>query len=332
MKRISLFVAVIGTAGLAAGVAGAGRKDVTLSLVAYSTPKAVMAKIISAWQQTPAGKGVSFTTSYGPSGDQAKAVAAGLKADVVFLSTGDDVNTLVDAGLVDPNWQKKEAFNGDLAYSVVAFAFRGGNPKHIRTWDDLVKPGVQIVTPNPFSSGSAKWNVLAAYAAARRAGKTDRQAIAFVTKLFRNVVSQDSSGRNATNTFLAGKGDVLLTYESEAVAAKQAGQNLAYLVPNKTMLIELPIAPIKTSPNVPLVKKFIAFAQGPQAQTILAQNGYRPVLKSVAKQYRAGFPTRALTTISNPWFVSWRKVDKRWFDPQKGLMVGIEKAVGGPTG
>src|SRR5581483_12159915 len=136
MRRINLLVIAIGVAGLAASVAGAGRKDASLSLVAYSTPKTVMAKIISAWQQTPGGKGVSFTTSYGPSGDQAKAVAAGLKADLVFLSTGDDVNTLVDAGLVDPNWQKQQTYNGDLAYSVVAFAFRGGNPKHIRTWED----------------------------------------------------------------------------------------------------------------------------------------------------------------------------------------------------
>lgn len=332
MRRIRLLVVAIVVAGLAASVAGAGRKDASLSLVAYSTPKAVMAKIISAWQQTPDGKGVSFTTSYGPSGDQAKAVAAGLKADLVFLSTGDDVNTLVKAGLVAPNWQKQQTYNGDLAYSVVTFAFRGGNPKHIRTWEDLVKPGVQIVTPNPFSSGSAKWNVLAAYASARRAGKTDKQALAFVTKLFKNVVSQDSSGRNATNTFLSGKGDVLLTYESEAVAARAAGQNLAYLVPNKTMLIELPIVPLKTSSNLSLVAKFIAFAKSPTGQSILAQSGYRPVVKAIAKQYRAGFPTRALTTISNPWFGGWNKVDKRWFDPTNGLMVGIEKAVGGPTG
>ena len=331
MRRITLLTIAIVAAGVASSVAGAGREDGSISLVAYSTPKTAMAKVISAWQQTPAGKGVSFTTSYGPSGDQAKAVAAGLKADVVFLSTGDDVNTLVDAGLVSPNWQK-QSYNGNLAYSVVAFAFRGSNPKHLHSWDDLVKPGVQIVTPNPFSSGSAKWNVLAAYAAARREGKTDKQAIAFVTKLFKNVVSQDSSGRNATNTFLAGKGDVLLTYESEAVAAKQAGQNLAYLVPGKTMLIELPVAPIKSSSNLALVNKFIAFGKTAPAQTILAQNGYRPVLRSVAKQYRSSFPTRALTTIGNPWFGGWRKVDKRWFDPQSGLMVSIEKAVGGPTG
>jgi sulfate transport system substrate-binding protein len=317
--------------GLVAGVAGARTQGASLSLVGYSTPKTVMGKIIQLWQQTPAGKDVSFTTSYGPSGDQARAVAAGLKADVVFLSTGLDIDTLVDAGLVDKNWQK-QSYNGNEAYSVVVFAFRGGNPKHVRTWDDLIKPGVQIVTPNPFSSGSAKWNVLAAYAAARREGKTDKQARAFVQKLFKHVVSQDSSGRNATNTFLNGKGDVLLTYESEAVAAQQAGQGLGYLVPAKTMLIELPIAPIKTSSNRDLVKKFIAFTKTAPAQTLLTQYGYRPVLRSVAKKFRSRFPTRALTTIDNPWFGGWRKVDKRWFDPQKGLMVGIEQAIGGPTG
>jgi sulfate/thiosulfate-binding protein len=319
-------------AGAATAVAGARTNGANLSLVGYSTPKSVIANIISAWQKTPAGKDVSFTTSYGPSGDQARAVAAGLKADLVFLSTGDDVNTLVDAGLVDKAWQKTQTYNGNVAYSVVVFAFRGGNPKHIRSWDDLVKPGVQIVTPNPFSSGSAKWNVLAAYAAARREGKTDKQAIAFVTKLFKNVVSQDSSGRNATNTFLAGKGDVLLTYESEAVAAKAAGQNVAWLVPGKTMRIELPMVPIKTSSNLPTVNKFISFAKTAPAQKIFGDNGYRPVLKSVAKQYRGKFPTRSLTTIDNPWFGGWRKVDKRWFDPHSGLMVAIEKAVGGPTG
>jgi sulfate transport system substrate-binding protein len=153
-----------------------------------------------------------------------------------------------------------------------------------------------------------------------------------VQKLFKNVVSQDSSGRNATNTFLAGKGDVLLTYESEAVAAKQAGQNIAYLVPGRTMLIELPIAPIRSSANLALTKQFIAFTKTAPAQNLLAQYGYRPVLKSVAKKYKSQFPTRGLIAIDNPLFGGWRKVDKRWFDPNNGLMVGIEKSVGGPTG
>jgi sulfate transport system substrate-binding protein len=332
MRRISLLAVIAVIGSIAAATAGARTKDTTLSLVGYSTPKTVMGKIISAWQQTSAGKGVSFNTSYGPSGDQARAVAAGLKADLVLLSTGDDVNTLVDAGLVDKNWQNQQTDNGNEADSVVVFAFRGGNSKHIKTWEDLVKPGVQIVTPNPFSSGSAKWNVLAAYAAARAEGKSDKQAQAFVLKLFKNVVSQDSSGRNATNTFLSGKGDVLLTYESEAVAAQQAGQNIGYLVPAKTMLIELPIVPIKTSSNLALVDKFIAFTKTAPAQTLLAQYGYRPILKSVAKKFRSKFPTRSLVTIDNPMFGGWRKVDKRWFNPQGGLMVSIEKAAGGPTG
>jgi sulfate/thiosulfate transport system substrate-binding protein len=331
MMRIRTIAVTIAAAGIVAAVAGASTKGTTLSLVGYSTPKTVMGKIIQLWQQTPDGKDVSFTTSYGPSGDQARAVAAGLKADVVFLSTGLDVNTLVGAGLVDRNWTK-QSYRGNEAYSVVVFAFRGGNPKNIRSWDDLVKPGVQIVTPNPFSSGSAKWNVLAAYAAARDEHKTDKQARAFVQKLFHNVVSQDSSGRNATNTFLAGKGDVLLTYESEAIAAQQAGQNIAYLVPRETMLIELPIAPIKTSSNLALVNRFITFTKTAPAQNLLAQSGYRSILKSVSKKYRSKFPTRALVRIDDPMFGGWRKVDKRWFDPRNGLMVGIEKAVGGPTG
>jgi sulfate/thiosulfate-binding protein len=331
MRRISLLAVTIITAGVVTVVAGASTQGATLSLVGYSTPKTVMGKIIQLWQQTPGGKDVSFTTSYGPSGDQARAVAAGLKADIVFLSTGLDVDTLVDAGLVDKGWQS-QSYGGDEAYSVVVFAFRGGNPKHIRTWDDLVKPGVQVVTPNPFSSGSAKWNVLAAYAAARHEGKTDKQARAFVQKLFHNVVSQDSSGRNATNTFLAGRGDVLLTYESEAVAAQQAGQSIGYLVPGQTMLIELPIAPIKTSSNLALANAFITFTKTAPAQDLLAQSGYRSLLKSVAKKYRSKLPTRALIRIDDPLFGGWRKVDRRWFDPQNGLMVGIEKAVGGPTG
>ena len=203
---------------LAAGAA-ARTTGTNLSLVAYSTPKTVMGKIIQAWQQTPDGKGVSFSQSYGASTDQARAVAHGLKADIVFLSTGDDVNLLVDAGLVDPNWDQ-QGYNGIAADTVVVFAVRNGNPKHIKGWDDLVKPGVQVVTPNPFSSGSAKWNILAAYGAQRRLGKTDKQATAYVQKLFKHVVSQDTSGRNATNTFLSGKGDVLITYESEAINSR----------------------------------------------------------------------------------------------------------------
>ena len=230
-------------------------------MVAYSTPKTVYGKIIQAYQQTAAGKGVSFTQSFAASTDQARAVAAGLKADLVFLSTGDDVNLLVDAGLVDPNWDK-QSYRGIEADTVVVFAVRNGNPKHIKSWADLVKPGVQVITPNPFSSGSAKWNILAAYGAQRRLGKTDAQATAYVKQLFQHVVSQDTSGRNATNTFLSGKGDVLLTYESEALTSRAAGTDIQYVIPRQTMLIELPIAVLKNSSNKDAANAFIRFSKG----------------------------------------------------------------------
>src|SRR5215471_544297 len=212
--RIALIALAALALVLAAG-AGATTKDLTLNLVAYSTPKPPLAKIIGNFQQTGQGEGVNFTQSYGPSTSQAKALIAGQPADLAFLSTGDDVNQLVDAGLVDQNWDK-QGYNGIAADTVVVFAVRDGNPKHIKGWNDLIRPGVQVVTPNPLSSGGAKWNVMAAYGYALRHGKTRTQAQQFVTDLFKNVVSQDKSARDALNTFLSGKGDVLITYENEA--------------------------------------------------------------------------------------------------------------------
>jgi sulfate/thiosulfate-binding protein len=299
-------------------------------VVAYSTPKTVYGKIIQAWQQTADGKGVSFTQSYGASTDQARAVAAGLKADLVFLSTGDDVNVLVDAGLIDKSWDK-QANRGIEADTVVVFAVRNGNPKHIKGWADLVKPGVQVVTPNPFSSGSAKWNILAAYGAQRHLGKSDAQAQAYVKKLFQHVVSQDTSGRNATNTFLSGKGDVLLTYESEALTSRAAGTDIQYVIPRQTMLIELPIAVLKSSANKDLANKFIRFTKGPVAQDLFGQYGWRPVNPTVAKRYAEKYPSRpGIFKVGDKIFGGWRTVDKKWFG-SNGIMVKIERTVGGPT-
>src|SRR5205814_3560086 len=241
--------------------------------------------------QTPDGSGVSFSQSYGASTDQARAVAQGLKADVVFLSTGDDVNLLVDQGLVDSKWNR-QSYDGIGADTVVGFAVRNGNPKHIRGWNDLIKPGVQVVTPNPFSSGSAKWNVLAAYGAQRRLGKSDKQATDYVQKLFRHVVSQDTSGRNATNTFLSGKGDVLITYESEAINSRLNGQDIQYVIPRQTMLIELPIAVLKNSGSKDIANKFIRFVKTPPAQDLFAQYGFRPVNAASTKKYASKFPAR----------------------------------------
>jgi len=332
MTRVQLGLTALAFASLAvAGGAGASRKDTTLNLLAYSTPKPVLAKIISDFQASPQGQGVSFTQSYGASGNQAKAVIAGQPADLVFLSTGDDVNSLVDAGLVNQNWDR-QGYDGIAADTVVVFAVRDGNPKHIKGWNDLIRPGVQVVTPNPFSSGSAKWNVLAGYTAERHLGKTDAQATDYVRKLFRNVVSQDTSGSNATNTFLSGKGDVLITYESEAINARLNGNNIQYVIPRQTMLIQLPIAVLQGSPNKDLANKFIQFVKSEPEQEVFGQHGFRPVNPAAAKKFRKEFPARpGLFTIDDKTIGGWRAADKLWFDPAKGRMTGLENNVGGPT-
>jgi sulfate/thiosulfate transport system substrate-binding protein len=331
MRRLLLPALILPVALMCAGAAQARHSGTTINLVAYSTPKPVMQKLITRFGQTSAGQGVSFSQSYGPSGSQARAIAAGQPASIAFLSTGLDIDTIADAALVAKNWNSAP-YGSIAADSVVAFVVRPGNPKHIHTWSDLVKSGVQVVTPNPFSSGSAKWNVLAAYGAARKSGMNDHRALQFVTKLFKHVVSQDTSGSNAANTFFSGKGDVLITYESEAYSAFAAGQKGTLIVPKPTMLIELPMVALKDAPSA--AKAFISYAHAPKQQAIFAANGYRPVVKSVlkrpdlaswAKKYKTG-PT---FNIRDRLFGGWLKANRIWFDPNTGRMVGIERVVGG---
>jgi sulfate transport system substrate-binding protein len=323
----ALAAAALASLAVVAPSAPARTSDVRLSLVGYAVPREALGAVIKAWQQTADGKDVTFSQSYGASGDQARAVVAGLRADIVHLSTALDVDVLVKAGLVDPTWDRQSA-KGIATNSVVVFAVRDGNPKKIKGWNDLTKPGVQIVTPNPFSSGAAKWNILAAYAAQRRLGKTDRQATGFVERMFRNVVSQDSSGRNATNTFVSGKGDVFITYENEARLAK-----LPYVIPGQTLLIEAPIAVLKASEHRDVANKFIRFTKTAQAQRIFAQFGYRPMIQSVYREYQEQFPPRrGVARVSDKYIGGWTAANKKWFDPDKGLMVRIERRVGGPTG
>src|SRR5438477_724106 len=262
MRRIS--ASLILALALPAAAAGASR-SVSLSLVAYSTPQDAYAKLIPAFQKTPAGAGVEFTQSYGASGDQERAVAAGLPADIVNLSLAPDLDALVQKHLVNPNWDKNR-WHGIVTRSIVVFVVRGGNPKRIRTWDDLLKPGVQVVTPNPFTSGGARWNAMAAYGGALRAGKTPQQAIAYLTTLYRkHVVAQPSSAREALQTFLAGKGDVLLSYENEAILAKNKGQSLSWVAPKATILIENPVAVTSTTKHAAEAKAFVRFLHSAQA-------------------------------------------------------------------
>jgi sulfate transport system substrate-binding protein len=332
MKRIVLAFGVAAVALTLVATSGASRTDVKLSLVAYSTPREAYAKLIPMFEATPAGDGVSFTQSYGASGDQARAVQAGLKADIVALSLAPDVDQLVKAGLVDPKWNR-QSYRGMVTDSVVVFAVRDGNPKKIRSWDDLLKKGVQVITPNPFTSGGARWNVMAAYGAWLKLGKTKAQAQAKLLQLFQHVAVQDKSARDSLNTFLSGKGDVLLTYENEVIGAQLAGQKVQYVIPRSTILIENPIAVTKESDNKDKANAFIRFLKTPAAQQVFADRGYRPILKSVLEANRKKFPVRpGQFTIDQLGLGGWTKVQKDFFDPDKGVMAAIERKVGGATG
>ncbi|HET7567668.1 MAG TPA: sulfate ABC transporter substrate-binding protein [Gaiellaceae bacterium] len=330
MPRLAAAVAAAAALALCPAASGA-RADAHLSLVAYSTPAGAFAKIIPAFQATSAGRGVSFDQSYGPAETQVRAVVAGLPADVVDFALEPNVTDLVRAGLVAKTWNRN-AHDGFVTRSVVVFVVRDGNPKHVRTWNDLVKPGVQVVTPNPFSSGGARWNVMAAYGAMLREQKTPKQAVAYLQELFaHHVVSQDSSARNALQTFLAGKGDVLLTYENEAILAQQQGQPVFYLAPKATIQIENPVAVLATTKSPAAAKAFVNYLWTPAAQTVFAQNGYRPVVPSVYREFAAKFPMpKQLFKIA---FVGgWPTVTKRFFNPKTGIMARIEQGLGVATG
>jgi sulfate/thiosulfate-binding protein len=333
MRRTLITLMVVLVAATAVSASWARSSDTKLGLVGYAVPREALGAIIKEWQKTPDGSGVSFAQSYGASGDQARAVANGLPTDIAQLSTGLDIDYLVKAGLVNANWDK-QSYRGIVTNSLVVFAVRPGNPKKIKTWDDLIKPGVQVITANPFTSGAAKWNILAAYGAQRKLGKTDKQAQAYVLKLFKNVVVQAKSGRDATNAFLSGKGDVLLAYENEALASRKAGQDIQFYIPKQTMLIEAPIAVIKTSDDLAKANQFVRYTKSPAAQRIWAEYGFRPVNKAVFAEFKSKFPSRpTVFKISDKIFGgSWAAADKKWFDPDGSVMVAIEKAIGGPTG
>ena len=243
-----------------------------VTLVAYSTPKAAYDAIIPLFQATPDGTGVEFETSYGASGDQSRAVEAGLPADVVAFSLAPDIDRLVKAGMVAADWNSGPT-KGMVTDSVVVFVVRKGNPKGIKTWDDLIKPGVGVIKPNPFTSGGARWNVMAAYGAWIKAGLTDDQATANLTKLFKNIVVQDTSARAALQTFVAGQGDVMLAYENEAIAAQQGGQDVDYVVPDQTILIENPVAVTNVGDVPDKAKAFVTFLTTPDAQKAYAEQG-----------------------------------------------------------
>ena len=304
------------------GGAGGGGK---IALVAYSTPKEAYAELIPGFQRTPAGKGVQFTQSYGASGDQSRTVDGGLHADVVAFSLEPDVTRLVKDGIVAANWSAGP-HKGTVTDSVVALGVRKGNPKHITGWNDLAKPGVKIVTPNPFTSGGARWNIMAAYGSQIAQGRSPAQAQAFLTALLKNTVVQDKSARDALQTFSGGKGDVLISYENEAITAQQKHVALDYVVPKQTILIENPVAVTKDASKPS--RAFVDYLYTPAAQTIFATKGYRPVVSGISGGPKFPKPS-GLFTIKK--FGGWSVVTKKFFDPQSGIVAAIERKLGVST-
>jgi sulfate transport system substrate-binding protein len=316
--------------GAGAATASSGKGSTKLSLVAYSTPQVVYDEVIPGFRATPAGKGVGFSESFGASGDQSRAVESGLAADIVAFSLEPDMTRLVKAGLVSDDWAAN-AHKGLVSKSVVALIVRKGNPKNIHTWDDLLKPGLKVLTPNPFTSGAAKWNILAAYGAKSGGGEDPEKGLAYLRELItKHVTVQDKSGREALQDFASGNGDVLISYENEAITAQKKGQQVDYVIPDQTILIENPIAVVSKSKHPAQAKAFLDYALSPTAQQKFADWGYRPVDEAVFAKNKAKFPTPSgLFTIRD--LGGWSKVNDAFFDPDKGSVAAIEKDAGVST-
>jgi sulfate/thiosulfate transport system substrate-binding protein len=315
--------AVVGIAACGGSASGSG----SINLIAYSTPQQVYEdELEPGFQNTPEGEGVDFSNSFGSSGDQSRAVEAGQPADVVGFSLEPDMTRLVDAGLVSPDWNRNQ-YKGIVTNSVVTLMVRPGNPKGIRSFDDLVRDDVEVINPNPATSGGARWNIMAIYGSQIEAGKSEAEAQDFVKQVIANTSVQDDSARDSLNTFSSGKGDVLVGYENEAVQAQQEGIDVEYVTPASTILIENPIAITKDASDG--AQPFVDYLYSDPGQQAFADAGYRPVNKAVFDRNANQFPVpSALFTIAD--FGGWSKVADPFFGDD-GWVTQTEADLGNPT-
>jgi sulfate/thiosulfate transport system substrate-binding protein len=319
------------TATACGGDASGDSDKTTINLVGYSVLEQANKGVISAFEKTDAGNEVQFKESYGASGDQSRAVVAGAKADVVHFSLEPDVTRLVDEGIVADDWKDNDT-KGICTDSVVVMVVQKGNPKGIDSWDDLVQPGVGIVTPNPASSGSAKWNLLAAYGAAKDEGGSDEAAQEYMKKFFGNIAALPDSGRDATTAFTSGTGDVLLSYENEAILARQSGQDFDYVIPDETLLIENPCAVTKDAPKA--AQDFLDFQKSADGQKLYAETGYRPLTDvgdvevEGANDPSDPFPTPGTLLTIDGDFGGWADANTKFFDEDDGILTKIQAESG----
>jgi sulfate transport system substrate-binding protein len=337
--RLKAAIAALAALALGAGVAACGGSNDasgsdgsggTIDLVAYSTPEtAYVENLQPGFQETAEGEGVSFKNSFGASGDQSRAVEAGLPADVVHLPLEPDMTRLVDAGLISADYENTE-HRGGTQNSVVVFVTRPGNPEGIDSWDDLVTGEVEVITPNPFTSGGARWNLMAAYGSQIAQGKSEEEALEFVAQVLENTPVQDASARDALQTFIGGKGDVLLSYENEAIGAINAGEEIEYTVPDETILIETKTAVTEEADDPEAAQAFIDWQLSPEGQRAWAESGYRPVDEKILGEFEEEFPQpKDLFTIEE--FGGWETVATEFFDPENGSVAAIERDLGVAT-
>ncbi len=322
---LAIAVAAAGCGGSddsASGSSSGGK----LNIVGYSTPEAVYEESFEpGFEASPNGEGVSFSNSFGSSGDQSRAVEAGQPASVVHFAQGGDMSRVVEAGLVDANWDK-QPYGGIAQDSVVVIMTRKGNPEGIENWDDVLTKDVEVITPNPFSSGSARWNIMALYGTELDAGKSDAEALDSIKTLLEKTVVQPGSARDALAAFTQGEGDILLGYENEAIKAQEEGEEIDYVIPDSTILIETPIAATLDAPAA--AQEFLNYIWSDEGQEIWAENGYRPVNKDLIDPKQ--FPTpETLFTIDR--FGGWDKVNDEFFDETTGKVAAIEKELGVST-
>ncbi len=301
-----------------------------LSVVGYSTPESVYAETLEpAFEKTPQGEGVSFSNSFGASGDQSRAVAAGQPASVVHFSTGSDMERLVEEGeIVAKDWNKGE-YEGIATTSVVVILVEKGNPLGIKSFKDLEEnEDAEVITPNPFSSGSARWNIMAIYGSAIEEGASEEEALEAVKTVLEKTTAQPGSGRDAFSAFSQGEGNVLLTYENEAIKAEAEGEDVEYVIPPYTIEIETPIAVTKEAPE-PAAEEFLKWMWSDEGQELWAENGYRPVSKKLVDAKQFPEPEKGLFQIAK--FGGWAKVKDEFFDEEEGSVAKIEEELGVST-
>jgi len=313
----------VGAAAAGCGGSSEGGQSGKVQLVAYSTPQQAYEQHLEpAFENTEAGGDVSFTNSFGASGDQSRAVEAGQGAGYVNFALETDVTRLVDAGKVSPEWRDNK-YKGIVTNSVVSLVVRPGNPEGVKNFQDLIDKDVEVVTPNPFTSGGARWNIMAIYGAAIEAGKSPQQALADVKAVLKKTPAQPESARVALQAFVGGAGDVLLSYENEAIAAQLAGEDVDYVVPDSTILIEQPAAVTEGAPQA--ATDFLDFLWSDEGQRIWSEQGYRPVNQALLDTDKYPVPDK-LFTIED--LGGWDKVATDFFDEENGSIAKINEELG----